>query len=275
MMVVLTKGDSMLPRVNLVRGDKDDYLLFSTSDYITQSILQNGNWDDDLLKVSAAIYEGLNSPLVLDIGANLGSFSVPVGRDLQKSGGKIVAFEPQRIVYYQLCGNIFINRLDNVTALQMAVGDSSSEMQIPQTNYEKSINTGAFSLNKKYRKNHGIESAMLESTDLVWCTRLDDQAFDRPPCMVKIDVEGYELPVLKGATRFLEVNHYPFLLFEAWSFDWYKAQKKALIRFVESLGYVVSHIRGDEFLATHVSSLSRIEINVKNDKVVSAKRVLK
>lgn len=265
----------MLPRVNLVRGDQDDYLLFSTSDHITRAILRNGSWDDDLLKVSAAIYDGLDAPIVLDVGANLGGYCVPVGRDLQKSGGKVIAFEPQRIVYYQLCGNIFLNRLDNVEALHMAVGETSAEIEIPQTNYQKSINTGAFSLNKTYRENHGIESAMLKSTDSVWCTRLDDQAFKKAPCLVKIDVEGHELAVLKGSAKFLEASCYPFLMFEAWSFDWYRTQKKALIRFVESMGYTVSHIRGDEFLATHKSSASQIDITVKRNKVMDASRVKK
>src|SRR5262245_50279446 len=39
---------------------------------------------------------------VLDVGANIGLISIPVARELGKSGGTVLAFEPQRIIYYML-----------------------------------------------------------------------------------------------------------------------------------------------------------------------------
>src|SRR5262249_50815161 len=40
--------------------------------------------------------------LVLDVGANIGLISIPIARELAKSGGSVLAFEPQRIIYYML-----------------------------------------------------------------------------------------------------------------------------------------------------------------------------
>ena len=57
-----------------------------------------------------------HAPLVLDIGANLGAYAIPVAKKIASARGVVYAYEPQRIVYYQLCGNIFLNSLDNVHA---------------------------------------------------------------------------------------------------------------------------------------------------------------
>jgi len=57
-------------------------------------------------------------------------------------------FEPQRIIYYQLCGNIVLNRLDNFRAFNQAVGDSDGDIEMPEINYENNVNIGAFSLEK-------------------------------------------------------------------------------------------------------------------------------
>ena len=38
---------------------------------------------------------------ILDIGANLGAYSIPIAKDIQSVNGQVIAFEPQRIIFYQ------------------------------------------------------------------------------------------------------------------------------------------------------------------------------
>lgn len=40
--------------------------------------------------------------------------------------GTVHAFEPQRIIFQQLCGNAFLNGLDNIVPYEMAVGNPQS-----------------------------------------------------------------------------------------------------------------------------------------------------
>ena len=50
---------------------------------------------------------------VLDIGANIGAHTIPLAQ-LAGRTGHVVAFEPPRILYYCLCGNVVMNNLANV-----------------------------------------------------------------------------------------------------------------------------------------------------------------
>ena len=135
----------MLPRVNLIRTDETDYLMFSTPDSISYTVYMNGYWAKPLLDIALAFIKGTEGPFVIDIGANLGAFSVPIAQKICPDGGLIFAYEPQRIIYYQLCGNIFLNRLQRVYAFNTALGEHPGETEIPDINYDQFGNIGAFS----------------------------------------------------------------------------------------------------------------------------------
>ena len=61
---------------------------------------------------------------------------------------------------------------------------------------------------------------------------------------MKIDVEGLELRVLKGAVKVLQNNGLPKLLVECWSADWYRNDREQLLDFLDELGYRIVPIRG-------------------------------
>lgn len=66
--------------------------------------------------------------------------------------GPIYAYEPQRVVCYQLCGNAVLNRLDNLHAFNAAIGATDGEILLPAIDYERSGNVGAFSLEPRLRR---------------------------------------------------------------------------------------------------------------------------
>ena len=49
----------------------------------------------------------------LDVGANIGCHTVPFAKLVGESG-RVVAFEPQRLVFQNLCANLALNALTNV-----------------------------------------------------------------------------------------------------------------------------------------------------------------
>ena len=126
----------------------------------------------------------------VEVGANLGVLTVPFGR-LVRPGGKVIAFEPQRIIYQMLCGNLALNAIDNVVAHNSAVGRAAGSVIIPPVDYAQPGNFGGVSLGGSGEG----ETIPLVTIDSLGLTRCD---------FMKIDVEGMELDVLKGAANTLQ-----------------------------------------------------------------------
>ena len=252
----------MLPRVNLIRTDQADYLLFSTSDAISTTIYTNGAWAQLMVDISATFCSDIKDPFILDIGANLGAYSVPLAKKLLPSHGFIYAYEPQRIVFYQLCGNIILNRLDNVHAFHSAIGSETSTIDIPEVDYSRTSNIGGFTLDRTIRP----ESNFLITKDdhhSISVQRLDDLALPAAPSLIKIDVEGHELDVMTGAVQLLRNSNYPPLLLEAWTEDWFAEKRQALIAFVTGLGYTCFFL-SDEIIAQHDQHHRQFEFGIND-----------
>lgn len=250
----------MLPKTELVRCQDADYLLLSTPDAISDHLRHRGAWEPHLIAISRMFVHGITAPLILDIGANLGTYAVPLAKAIDGAGGTIYAYEPQRIVYYQLCGNLFLNRLDNVFAYCMAVGDRDGSIDVPALDFGKTSNVGGFSLLDEIReKTDRVVLQYGKPPAATPLSRLDSMRFPKAPSLIKIDVEGYDRKVLAGGVQLLENSHYPPLLLEAWNFDWYKREKDSLFAFVRGLGYDITAIFADDYVAQHPRNAVHID----------------
>jgi FkbM family methyltransferase len=240
----------MLP-ITLITQVKDcRFIIFDKLDIIS-NILKNGNgYEAHLTEVSKVLIGDAQDGCVLDIGANLGSYVIPIAK--QFSNLRFFSFEPQRIVYYQLCSNIILNSLDNITALQLGVSDKQDIIQTTVPNYATEMNIGAFSLDDEVRENQ-YECSTVGETELMNIVTLDMMGIENIK-LIKIDVEGLELNVIKGGLKTLEANNYPPIIFEAWTWKpWYQERRKELYNFVESLGYQITVV-GENNIAQHTSN---------------------
>lgn len=250
----------MLPRVHLVNSSQGSFLTLG-QDLITQHLTTRDEWEKWLCLVTNEFTSEFNSPVIFDIGANLGAYTVPVASEIENQGGVVYSFEPQKFVYYQLCGNIFLNRLSNVTALNKAVGSEDGVIEIPIPDYQKMANTGTFSIIDEYRERNGISGCMSKETHFVQVIKLDELLFNEKTRFVKIDVEGLELDVLKGAVGFLEHNNFPPFSFEAWNTHWFAEKKQELLSFIIHMGYTIEHIYNDDYIAHHPKNDAKVDFN--------------
>ncbi|HEX5393901.1 MAG TPA: FkbM family methyltransferase [Rhodocyclaceae bacterium] len=259
----------MLPRVNILRGDHADYLTFSTQDTITQVLYLEGSWAGLLQKIGETFCSDVDAPLILDIGANMGAFAIPIAKNMADRGGLIYAFEPQRIVYYQLCGNVFLNRLDNIYAFNMALGNTDTSIEIPAIDYSASQNIGAFSLDLDFRKTLNAVTVK-EGTPRyeVPLQQLDNVSLPKAPTLIKIDVEGLEIQVLQGAAQLLKASNFPPLLLEAWKGEWFKEQREMLIHYLHEIGYTIMCELGEEIIAQNPSHHRRFALELNQQTMM-------
>ncbi|MCO6008542.1 FkbM family methyltransferase [Actinoallomurus purpureus] len=156
-------------------------------------------------EVEVALFERLatHSNMIIDIGANIGLYSC-VGAANLPEGGHLVAFEPvpENVAY--LRGNITRNGLlEKVTVEAAAVGDKIGSVTIYLAR-----GIGHHSI--------GADNALgWSSSTSVPVVSLDSYLADHeigPPDLIKIDAEGYDGFVLRGAHKTLSLS--PTLLIE-------------------------------------------------------------
>ncbi len=135
----------------------------------------------------------------IDIGANIGLYTVLIGRLQQVE--RVISFEPVRRNYNQLLGNVFANRLDaKVEAHRVALSDRESEATI----HIDPTSTGVSRLDPN---DCGRSIAAFTNTETIALRRFDDVcALDGQRVYMKIDVEGHTLQALSGMRALFERN---------------------------------------------------------------------
>jgi FkbM family methyltransferase len=236
----------VIPNCELVKVDGTQFLVFKGQDLISNHLKQE-LYENNVHQLALKILMDKPDGLVLDIGANLGTFCVPLARKIPQL--KFHAFEPQRIVSYQLCANIIINSLENVYTYELALSNEHASVDLAMPDYTAETNIGAFSIDKEVRENE-YECKTVNTTDRIDVAPLDFLTLDNIR-LIKVDVEGHELEVLKGGIETIKANDYPPIIFEAWAWKpWFQDKRTALFDYLEGHGYKIEQL-GNNNLAWH------------------------
>lgn len=160
----------------------------------------------------------------VDVGANIGLMSVFASQCVGKTG-KVVAFEAHPETYGLLKDNISLNEITNIETNAFALGDENTTAFI-YDNWD--INRGGASLVIQNEASKGHE---------VQVKKLDDVLEETlQPKMIKIDVEGFELQVLKGAKQTIAAAR-PILIVEFSTSRDNNYDSSELLNFIESFGF--------------------------------------
>jgi FkbM family methyltransferase len=137
----------------------------------------------------------------VDIGANEGMMSLLASR-LVGSTGKVIAFEPNPAPRAVFESAIARNALSNVTVIPAGLGDTDEALPLSVPK----INTGEGSF--------GGSRYLNEETEVVSCQVLrgDKSLAQENPALIKIDVEGFELRVLRGLEATLSRSRSPIVI---------------------------------------------------------------
>lgn len=137
--------------------------------------------------------------LVLDVGANIGAHTLRLAK-LVGPKGRVMAFEPTDFAFRKLQRNLDLNPwlASRVEAFHcfLAASDSASAPKAIYSSWPLVVGTGLHA--KHLGREMQTEAAQARSLDSV----LNEYA-DRKVQLVKLDVDGFECDVLRGATSLL------------------------------------------------------------------------
>jgi FkbM family methyltransferase len=172
--------------------------------------------------------------VVADVGAHVGLYTLALG-DRVRPGGRVVAFEPDPATFAALESHVALNRLaDVVEPCESAVGARDGFLAFaPGREYESRVITS--------------ERAFAE-TMTVRAVRLDSFFGDARLDLLKIDVEGYEEAVLRGAERIMsDAQRRPRAIYvEVHPYAWpeQRTTSASLLTLLRGWGYSVVFLSG-------------------------------
>ncbi|CAN7203507.1 FkbM family methyltransferase [Phenylobacterium sp. LjRoot219] len=129
---------------------------------------------------------------VVDVGTNIGVVAASLARHLG-SRGRVLAFEPSPTTTLIAAATLALNGLENVSLIQAAAGDLDGEITFHATPGNSAIAS---------TRNHGFTHLNSWQEITVPSRRLDSMDLGSV-LLIKIDVEGHELNVLRGAIETL------------------------------------------------------------------------
>jgi FkbM family methyltransferase len=207
------------PQFNRQKACRYGQMLYNVNDmYIGRSLDLYGEFSEGEVELFRQIVEP--GHVVIEVGANIGAHTVFLARQVGPQG-LVLAFEPQRVVFQTLCANIALNSLPNVVCMQNAVGAAQGTIKVPLFDYTRTNNFGGLSLGR-----HTVgEDVAVVPLDI----------YNLPRCnLIKVDVEGMEEEVLRGAASMI-ARFKPLLYVE----NDREEKSASLIRYIDSLGYTL------------------------------------
>lgn len=188
--------------------------------------------------------------LFIDIGANVGGWSLLASG----TGASILAVEPIPLSYKALKENIALNENARIECYQLGVSDNTGSLQF---SIDKDVENQV--VNENYS---GLKLKIHVDT-------LDNILGSREPSLIKIDVEGHELQVLKGARKVLEISKLKALILETFRSAENYDRVKMIDDYLEKFGFMPVDYKPGKNEINHsrnklTEEQNTIYVNIKN-----------
>ena len=184
-------------------------MIVETSDLVGRLLATSGIWEPHV----TAAFRRLLAPgdVCVDAGAHIGYFTLLASR-LVGPSGHVYALEPVRTTLDALCANLELNRVGNVSVFPVAAGSrDGDELLYPAP----PGNSGSAALRRRWGRvdpaNAEFDPRAVPVRSISSLVKPADVSKLR---LVKIDVEGYELEVLRGLDSIFDSGHRPALVVE-------------------------------------------------------------
>lgn len=164
---------------------KGDFSLeVKTGDLISNYIFHFNTWEPSITQYIVESLEDLKGRSFVDIGANLGYFSVLVSKMNPES--MVYSYEPMPLLYASLKRNIEINNLSNIVTEQSAISNKIGSLEIFEGH---PMNSGNCGVHKNAESKDGIHVK-----SILLLSEISKMKYQ--PRIIKIDTEGSEDKIL-------------------------------------------------------------------------------
>lgn len=167
--------------------------------------------------------------IVFDVGANLGWYALNAAQ-VVGSSGKVYAFEPNPAVANWASENCRLNHLSNVRIEKIALSDKTGRLEFYIGDNFGSLVKKVALLESRKIKRMSVPVVTIDA----YVKRLNIKKIR----LIKIDAEGKDFEVLRGAVQTLR-KHHPYLIVEVFGLSWDAdvGRDKKILAYLEKFGY--------------------------------------
>lgn len=180
--------------------DKSKFCIDPISEF-GLTLMKDNNYEGEMShQITKLLSEG---DIFVDLGANEGYFSI-IASEIVGESGLVIAIEPQERLWGVIMKNVEINGLSNIQLLPYAIGSESGNAVIklyPTLNSGASTLAGNFNFKVSFNR---FRKSAYRTTEITIKTLDQVINLDRPVKLIKIDIEGFELEALLGASKLLK-----------------------------------------------------------------------
>ncbi len=206
-----------------------------TEDVVGRHIYKYGEHEAEMSAFLRSTIKVQDGDLLVDIGANIGWYSMLYDRLCAGTDARVLSFEPDPANYAMLQHNIALNSADHVQAFQLGLSDNDEGAALHRFS---DSNLGRHSLLPiNDHDSVAVKTARLD--DIL----AGDEFEGRTPRLIKIDIEGFELVALRGAPETL--LRCPLVILE-YSPAYMKRggiEPAALLHYMRGLGFEAAVLR--------------------------------
>jgi FkbM family methyltransferase len=167
---------------------------------------------------------------VIDIGANIGSISLPIAKMFPKS--KIYSIEPTTYAFKKLTINLHLNKdlIKNISLKQLFI----SKVDKPK----KVWSSWNFKSEKNKHKKHFGSLQTIKKDSYISLNKFINLEKIKKIDFIKLDVDGHELDVLKSGEKFIKKER-PIIFIEIapYLYPEFGYECSELIKYISKLGY--------------------------------------
>jgi FkbM family methyltransferase len=207
----LPRGKGVLLRLFASRFKQRDFLMevepgihipAKLDDYMVLWGFENGYDGIAAWQLSRLLIK--SNDTIFDIGANIGLWLMGIAKRIGPNGS-IHAFEPVPENLIRLNYNLSLNRIKNVICRQLAISNRNGRTTFYASNSDNSGRAG-------FIQRKGVEQKI--DTEIKTLDTYCEENSIKNIKFIKIDIEGAEILVFRGATNVLSSEEAPIIMFE-------------------------------------------------------------